>query len=274
MKTPLTLSYRPIVKKLFWYVIAGSLLAEMVIIRIKYPEYKGGDVTSALIVILLASTVPFTILFRMLVIIRPRIFADYEVCDDRYYRKLGKKNDEIMFSQIESVRISKLSPRFLGGFTLRLKSGQKATFLSLLKGNEHLLERIVNINGSLLSRERVQTYKATCQLVEFSWQRIQEKLKNWKVLLAKYLVVPVLISFSMKSLFSLKFVELWIIVTLSFVIFSLLLNHLEERFNNKHLLNRNDEVMQRDLKYEKQLALVFHSIYFVLSLLVIVMALR
>ncbi|MCB0369477.1 MAG: hypothetical protein KDD45_08515, partial [Bdellovibrionales bacterium] len=79
--------------------------------------------------LILACSVPLSLLVRIFFVFRPRILATYELYEDHLVRIFRKKRYVISFQEIKEIRLSFLSPRFLGGFSLLTQNGQKLQFL-------------------------------------------------------------------------------------------------------------------------------------------------
>ena len=266
----LRLEYRPIAKKLYHWILWGSVLTELVILRFKLPELQSETWYNSVLILFLASTVPLTLIVRCFFFLRPRIFSIYEVSETEIIKNIGKKKEVYRFSDIENIKISKFSPRFFGGFSIRFKTGQSLVFLSLLKGNEKILKRIPSTH---LSEEDIRRYSQVSQLVDISWERIFEKFQSWKWLLLKYFGPPVAMS--------LIFLKEWseflgtgshletllfslLIVFLGNLLFAMFLNHFEESWVLKKTIENEGK---RDTAFEKRVTLGIHFVFLMIWLL-------
>lgn len=264
-------SYRESTKALYKLAVAVTLVAELIIVRIRVVEFMDEETWWAIWKLILASGIPLSILIRLFFFIRPRIFSVYELRSDRLIRIYGKKREEIKFSEILSVRISLLSPRFFGGFSIQMRSGFKLRFLSALKDSHEILEAIVMARPELLPQGRYESYVRISRLVDLSWIRTKEKLKKWNILLVKYLALPIVIAtilFYQGVGFEADgepFASWFRNVLFSIVAISILggvINHLEEKaILNSAQWGSDERKVVRDLAFEKKCSYLANVLY-------------
>jgi len=255
----MVLRHRKFAKTLFFIVLLGSITAQALIVVAKLPTFYILPWYKATFGLIIASTAPLTLMFRVIVFARPRIFASLEVFPDRMVRSFGKKKEIVLFSQIQKLKISWVQPRWLGGFTLELKSGQKFFFLSALERTHEVLDKMVALHPDIVDEKRFKEYMFLNKIVETSWERIREKLRNWHIFIFKYLIFGLVLArlayengHQLEGLSPLEgSLSLFINISIFLVPLAIFLNHLEEKWNNKHLKSKGS--IERDRKYEKKL---------------------
>ena len=186
----LKLKYRPSVLRFYRWVIGLTLVAELIIIRINLFKIMDETWLMGTVSLLLASTVPLSILLRMFFVVRPAIKSEYELKADGVIIHRGSKDREFKFTDVAKVNYSWLSPRFFGGFNLELPTGQKFRFFSILENSHKVLEQLHEVRSDVLVEEEYQQYIKASQRVSESWARLSRKIGNWKMLLSKYIVFP------------------------------------------------------------------------------------
>ena len=263
------LSYRDSSKMLYKFVFGVTLFSILLIVRYQLVHYVDTAPEETVLKLLLSCSVPISILFRLYFWVRPRIYSVYEVYPDHFVRVFHKKREVNPFSEIDKILISLFSPRFLGGFKVVMRNGQKTTFLSALKNSHKLLELIVVARPELVETKTFDNYLQVGRLVDVSWKRMKLKLSQWKLLLAKFVAAPLglatlapLISVSEDTIQVINWSE-WAIylVGLSFLL-ELVLNSIEEKFALKTIAY--DEVKDkytRDLNKEKRIAQLFTGLF-------------
>lgn len=274
------LKYRPVVYRIFYFTVALCLFSLFIIFRIHYKEMVQAGPYRGTLQLILASIVPLTILLRALFFFIPRLSCQYALDSARLRITRKGKNRDVYFSQIRQVKISALSPRFLGGFSLRMDDGEKLRFLPILENSHFLLKRIADERPQLVSYSELERYLSRMELIDDSWARLRDKLLNWKTLLIKYLALPSSLSaaglasgwtWPRELALSDRFFTLYLIVLSIFLVVGLALNHLEELYNLRHQLKM--EVSKRDPEFERGTAATFNLLgallSIVLSLLVI-----
>lgn len=182
--------YRPIIHKLYYSSLFILLIIELIIYRLHYQEFENAGMVFGSFKFLLASSVPLGILLRLFIVVRPRIFTKFRMDINSVFLKLGKKEDEIHFSQVKELKQSFLSPIFLGGFILTLNSGKKLYFSSIIK-NEHLiLEGLKKYSPKLLEENKFEELIKSTKLTDHYWNHVQKKLKSIKYVSWKLLAAP------------------------------------------------------------------------------------
>ena len=246
-------------------MIGLTLLAELIIIRINLFKILDETWLMGTVSLVLASTVPISILVRMLFVVRPAIKSEYELHSDHVVIHRGSKDRQFKFTDVAKVNYSWLSPRFFGGFNLELTSGQKFRFFSILENSHKVLEQLHEVRADVLVEEEYQDYIQASQRVSESWARLSQKLSNWKMLLVKYIVFPVLSAWFLwfkgwEIADEGNFVYILAIICLTLWALAGLLNHFEE----KHLLNRD-----LDKAYEAKLDIIVDIAFFFLGISVV-----
>lgn len=263
-----TYKYFPLLRKIYWTLQFLLLLFCLIFIRLRLSEVMEENSFWAFVKLATICSVPLSISFRLWWIIKPRLDSHYEVQSDRLIRIYRKKRQEFLFSQIQSLQVSLFSPRFFGGFTLVTKSGQKLVFLSALQSSHEILQKICSSRRELVATEKLEKYLETSQLVEISWERIKEKLTNWKWLGIKYMGGILLLYltlefnqlFPWRESFGVGGVRLlWVsLLIIGVGIYGFWLNHLEEAFVLKKykisIEPSSSKLVSRDKSYEKKIA--------------------
>ena len=170
------LEYRQAFKRLYYFTLVGAFLAEVLILRVNLAKFSDQSQLIMGLKILAASSIPLSVLIRLLFFVRPRLFARYWLEDERLVIERGKKKFELKFSDISRILISKLSPRFLGGFMVEMRSGQKLRFPSALYGNYLILEKAAKVCPKLLPEQVLSPYLLLSKQVDASWTRMARKI--------------------------------------------------------------------------------------------------
>lgn len=271
-------SYRKSAKQLYWLTLLILFLSELIILRLHSESLANDPVYLSTFKLLVASGIPLSIFVRVFFFIRPRIFSTYMLTHEGLVVKRGSRRHEVSIEQIERVRISLFSPRFMGGFSIYLKSGQKLTFLSILDGGHEILEHLIQARPELLDSYKLNQYLRMSQLVDLSWERIRKKLANWKGWILKYVVYPAVIAAGVfatglyqKTWAREEFVWVYAITLATLVVLSAMLNHVEERIINQRVLVISSEAeIKRDSVFEKRVESWAVISYYVLSLILVI----
>ena len=257
LKPVQVLNYHPLIHKVYWVVFSALIFAELVIIRLNIYAIMQGTWIEAVVKIVVLSTVILSIFFRLFVFVHPRVFSKYKLYEDRIEIYFKKQKKEILFNHIESLKFSILPPRFFGGFSIKLNTGQRFTFLSILNGSHQVLDRILKVKPELVKDSKLKAYVLRSEFIGASWGRIRKKAKNWQRLLVKYLVWPTILSFVLfltKDYFadaSSKFTQFLIIFSFVYVftfIQSFIFNIIEEKV-----------VIEKYIKYKEHPAIITKS---------------
>tara|TARA_B100000749_G_scaffold280887_2_gene280032 strand:+ start:95126 stop:95959 length:834 start_codon:yes stop_codon:yes gene_type:complete len=267
----LTLNYRPFVKKIFWYVLFGLVLSELVIIRWNYEALKDADWLTALFKILLASGVIISLFYRLLVYVRPRVFSRYEVFDQHVDIINGKKVKKMEFNQIQRIRFSWTSPRFFGGFTVYLKSGQKFVFSSILERSEQVLVRIDRSRPDLIDEGLFKKYMNFSEWTPHAWDRIRLRIQQVPMLIIKIFALPLVTAFAYSyrqtgALWGDESISFWWVLLGCFVlnlVITIGLNNLEESIVSRLFFKEK----KRKQDVETKLFMLFTGIHFFVFML-------
>lgn len=269
-------TYRDSTKVLYKLATGVTLIFILIIFRQRAIHFASLPIEQTVIRFLLACSVPISILTRLYFWIRPRIYSVYELYPDSVVRVFKSQRESFLFSEIAAIKISSFSPRFLGGFTLKMKSGQKLLFLSALKHSFFILESICEARPGLVEANRLQRYLQTSRLVDVSWKRMKEKLSNWKLLMAKAVLLPIglatlqpLLSSSQENQSMILNWSEWVVLAAAFVVaVEAVLNSFEEGLALKTVdWDADKEKFQRNLPKEKKIAQIFSGLFFVITAL-------
>jgi hypothetical protein len=124
------LTYRDSTKVLYKIAIGISMITVLIVVRQRVVHYMEMPPEQTVLRLILACSVPFSVLMRLYFWVRPRIYSVYEIYSDQFVRVFRSHREVHRFDEIEDIKISSLSPRFFGGFTVKMKNGKKTTFLS------------------------------------------------------------------------------------------------------------------------------------------------
>jgi len=246
-------------------------------IRINLVNYLEKSWFEIVIKLVLSISLPLSMIFRMQLCIKPRIFASYVLGNEKLMQRYKNRIREIEFKNIESIQFSMLSPRFFGGFIVKLKSGPKFMFLSLLPNNHVILEKIIESRPELLSSDRVKAYVTISRLVEISWGRIIKRIRNLPLSLTKLLVYPLVIAIilyeqnlfrffhdlRMAEAISYYFAIVWLVNALV----ALVINIYEEKFLNKRVNIASDGQLKVDEVWEKRVVIAAEALFYVVTIL-------
>ena len=243
--------YRKIVTNL--YKITFWLLAFvcLVLVRINLVGVMDQSLHTAILKLLVSLTIPLGIMIRMKFILRPRIFSSYVLAEQKMLQRYKNKTKEIQFENIDKVKLSWLSPRFFGGFSIYLNTGQKFVFLSLLENNHLILDAILKKRPELLDADSFDKYKRMAQLVKFSWLTIPNRVRLWPAMVGKYFLYPLALAWMSHSQGSRLYEEIktwenllgiFLLISSFHFLFVLGINHMEEKWLNSMANEENGEL--------------------------------
>ena len=269
--------YRNTTIKLYRIIFWTLVVICLIMIRINLVNYLEKNWIEIVIKLVLSISLPLSMIFRMQLFIKPRIFASYVLGNEKLMQRYKNRIREIEFKNIESIQFSMLSPRFFGGFIVKLKSGPKFMFLSLLPNNHVILEKIIESRPELLSSDRVKAYVTISRLVEISWGRIIKRIRNLPLSLTKLLVYPLVIAIilyeqnlfrffhdlRMAEAISYYFAIVWLVNALV----ALVINIYEEKFLNKRVNIASDGQLKVDEVWEKRVVIAAEALFYVVTIL-------
>ena len=268
--------YRSVTRKLYLWSVAALLLSCLIIVRIRMVEVLEEETFLAVGKLILACSVPLSILARLVIIVQPRIFSSYEVSEKDIFRVRGKKRHQFSMDNIAKVHISVFSPRFFGGFRIHMKSGQVLTFLSALKDSHQILERIIAVRPELIGADKYKRYMDQSRRVDVSWRRLREKWLNWKMVVAKYILVPVVLTVAsiasgntLGSTYTTvdNFIYQWLLLSVVLFTVGFAGNAVEERLVIGHTQwNESTQEFERNLAREKGTARLIDGLYLGMAL--------
>ncbi|MEZ4871900.1 MAG: hypothetical protein R2827_06580 [Bdellovibrionales bacterium] len=215
-----------------------------------------------------------SLFYRLMVYVRPRVFSKYDVHSDHIEIWNGKKCKNIEFSQIARIRFSWTSPRFLGGFTVILKTGQRFLFSSILEDSQIVLTQIKNHSPALVSEEEYSRYLKLTQWTPHAWDRIKERFGQVPLVLVKLFALPLIVAFAYcyqqsGSLWGNEVVLFWWVLLGCFVlnlIVALALNVIEERVASSTFFKNK----ARNKELEKKVFLLTTAVHFLLAALSVI----
>jgi hypothetical protein len=273
------LNYHTLVRRMYWFVFIGLISAELLIIRLHIYKIMEVSFFEALAKIIVLSTVVISIFFRLVVFVRPRVFSKYKLYDNRVEIFFKNKKKEVLFQHIEALKFSLLSPRFFGGFSVILNTGQKFMFLSILNGSHEILEKLLKIKPELVKDKKLKSYVKRASSVEFSWQRIKTKMRNTRFMLAKFMGAPLVLM--LVIFFGTSFIESLVPVYLrvvsifgiTFIItctLAIILNVVEEHFVLDKLVH-NDESDEVFFEFSRNAELATQISFYAITLVLAVL---
>ncbi len=264
------LNYHKSIHRLYWIVFSSLIFAELVILRLNVYEIMKVSFFDALVKIVLLSTVVLSIFFRLVVYVRPRVFSRYELYKDKVIIKFKRKSKEILFDHIQELKFSMLPPRFFGGFSVVMNTGQKFMFLSILNGSQEVLDHMLKKRPQLVKDEKVKSYVERTQCIEYSWERMKSKIKNWQLILVKYLAVPIVVTSVIKGftepLFHTQSGSTYWLVIFCVVIFLVLIGALTGNIIEEHFVLKKYLSSSKDAKaiepYAKKAEILVQAGYY------------
>ena len=141
---------------MYFAVMTFLVVTCLIIIRLKLEnENLNENLAKNITTLILSISIPFSIALRLFIIVRPRIFSSYVLGEKKLLQRFKNKIKEIEMDKIESLDLSLLPPRWLGGFNIRLKTGQKFSFLSLLENNFLIFESILRKRPELMEEKKI-----------------------------------------------------------------------------------------------------------------------
>ncbi|WP_413574936.1 hypothetical protein ACLVWU_11860 [Bdellovibrio sp. HCB290] len=189
-----TLSDRTLLKVFYYLLFPLALAFVLPFIPLILMAFEDGTPLTALSFLALALPMPAILLFQGFSFFRPLAFKQVAIFPDRL-EMLGKnkKNIEVNFADIKEVKLSHL-PYQGGSFTLLMKDGAKYKFTVILERSEYVLEAISSFNPVLLPPASFEGYRRTAICADHNYTRINDALKNWRMMVVKYLLLPVVVS--------------------------------------------------------------------------------
>ncbi|NQZ02837.1 MAG: hypothetical protein HRT45_19410 [Bdellovibrionales bacterium] len=275
------LTYRDSTKVLYKIAIGISLIAVLIIIRQRVVHYMDVPFEQTILKLVLACSVPFSVLMRLYFWVRPRIYSIYEVHADSFVRVYRNQREINKYDDVARIKISLLSPRFFGGFSVYMNNGKKTHFLSALKNSHKLLELMVEKRPGLVEKQQFAKYLKMSRIVDVSWKRMKDKLADWKVVVGKLIILPLALGSLTPALSPPDETSVilnwshWVVVY--FVIAMLaevVLNSLEERFALQTVTWDSDkDKFTRDQDKEKRIAQLFTGLFGVVMIVALVLML-
>ncbi len=254
--------YRPTIKKIYWFLVVITIIFLLVLLRINLAKLATETYIFTTIKLVIALIVPLSILFRLHFIIRPYIFSKYKLEKNLLFVKFKKKEKKVNLDHVTHLKFTLFSPRFFGGFKIKLDDGSSYRFLSLLQNNHKVVEYLFVNKPSLKSEAKYSKYIKTSKTVLVSWKRILLRLKQWPWLLIKYFLLPGIFYFytykniSLGNNASFSETEKLVLLYVSFFIINLVIaivyNHFEEMILNSRISEKTDEELSSwDFSTEK-----------------------
>ncbi len=230
--------YNPILKKIYWTITVVTVLICLMVIRISLNRYGEVGLFRVLISSVLSLTVPFSVLYRLIFVIRPRIFSSYVVGEGKILYRFKNKLKEIHFGNIDQIYQTFLPPTLMGGFGVRLRSGEKFVFSSVLDNSHLIFEKIISVRPDLTRQDKGQVYLASAKRVKASWKRTLRRFKIWPLTIFKFLALPLVMGGFLYTKWGLiaglsQFESFSILALLSFLFVSLsqfIVSYFEEYF--------------------------------------------
>ncbi|WP_413584584.1 hypothetical protein [Bdellovibrio sp. HCB274] len=189
-----TLSDRTLLKVFYYLLFPLALAFVLPFVPLILMAFEDGTPLTAFSFMALALPMPAIILFQAFSFFKPLAFTQVTIFPDRL-QMLGKnkKNIEISYADIQEVKMSHL-PYQGGSFTLIMKEGEKFKFTVILERSEYVLEAISSFNPELLPPASFEIYRRTAICADHNYTRINDALKNWRMLVVKYMLLPIVVS--------------------------------------------------------------------------------
>ncbi|WP_413557537.1 hypothetical protein [Bdellovibrio sp. HCB209] len=189
-----TLSDRTLLKVFYYLLFPVAFLFILPFVPMIMMAFEEGSPISALSFVALALPMPAILLFQAFLFFKPLSFTQVKIFPERLEMTgKGGESIEVSFADIKEVKISHM-PYQGGSFTLLMKDGQKYKFTVILERSEYVLEAISSFNPELLPPNSFEEYRRTAICADHNYTRINDALKNWKILFVKYVLVPVIVS--------------------------------------------------------------------------------
>lgn len=266
-------------KTLFWTSLLIILVIELILFRLAFSNYSEIGLAQSLWAFLLSSTLPLGILARLLLQVRPIVFAVYNLYPSQLNVTSGSKHMVIKFEDLYSVKFGVGWSRFFQGYQLNHQSGQSIRIFSTLSKSDEILEQIIKLRPQFLSQEQLKKYRRQIQLNKISWQRLWELKGRFRTLTFNLVCIPLLVSgvtwFTGDPTgwigIEFKWIDWLFGLFLTGFMISILLNSIEEKI--LHLLYSRqvlNEDFKRNLSLEKNLRVTFIILYWLLSLTLLI----
>ncbi|MNJ92518.1 hypothetical protein D3C87_101900 [compost metagenome] len=179
-----TLTYRPHVKWTFYLVIlAGVAISFLEIVDVlfhgtSFTQYLGHFALSAILFL------------EAWLLLKPLAYSTVTVAPDKITLDRLSKKIEIPLNAIIAIKFNFIP--YLGGwFSITLPDGKTYKFTVVLERSEYVLEAIASSNPQLISTESLMKYRRIAILADHGWARFYDTLKEWKLLLTKFVGLPI-----------------------------------------------------------------------------------
>lgn len=270
----LKLEHSKHVKTLYWALVLLLFLVELILFRLAFSNYSEVGLAKSLWAFLISSTLPLGVLVRLILKVRPIVFAVYTVYPDQLNVQSGRRHMVIKYEDLYSVHFGVGWSRFFKGFQLKHQSGQSVRIFSTLDKSDVILDRINQLRPQFLSEKQLRSYRIQIQRTKISWQRFMELRFRLK-LLAINGILPAIITSTLTwyyispsdlTVLDFKWIDWFFGLLLLHLILILVLNTLEEQvlylvYGAKVL----EDDFQRNLDNEKVLRACGIAAYWALS---------
>lgn len=184
--------YLPKVKKFYYLIIFGLVIVELVLIRLNYPKIRDEKWYLGVIHLLIASSLPVSILYRLIRHIHPLIHTRFSWHEKGI--KLIKRGKELQvdFDQISKIKISRWPTWWGGGFNIHLKSGQVFYLLSFIEKGHEILSNLMQKRPSVEVVGPVTGYLKRAPYIAATWNRWLLMRKHWHWFVLKHLTMPLI----------------------------------------------------------------------------------
>ncbi|QDK45968.1 hypothetical protein DOM22_12805 [Bdellovibrio sp. ZAP7] len=189
-----TLSDRALLKVFYYLLFPLALAFVLPYVPMVLMAIEEGSILTAVSFLVLALPMPAILLFQAFSFFKPLAFSNVAIFPDRLQMTgKDKKSIEVPFADIKEVKLSHL-PYQGGSFVIVMNDGKQYKFTVILERSEYVLEAISSYNPQLLPPESFELYRRTAICADHNYTRINDALKNWRILVVKYLLLPVIVS--------------------------------------------------------------------------------
>jgi len=252
------LKYRPHLRWLYYMLLIFSAALLAYFIYHFIDAYQKDQLPLNPATWFLGCVVPVILFIEGRFLVKPVAFSVIQVMPDRVLIEQGGKKTEILFKDIEKVKVSYVRST-AGVFSLILADNKIHRFTVALERSEYILEAVTSYNPSLLATRHMAAYRREAIAADHGWARVHERFKNWKGHLLRNLLLPAavagLVSYFAPYAWNLNPISLSILVFFfNFILgtFILVLCDLFMAHRTKKILRKNPQAVIRDMIYEKK----------------------
>jgi hypothetical protein len=257
-----SLKYRPHIKWTYYLCLVMAGLILLTSLSVSVPHILESSLLESAVTILVCSFVPLLLFLEARFLVKPLAFSTVDVLSDRLEINRINEKIQIPYAEIDKISFSYLP--YTGGW-FKLETARKSyRFTVVLERSEYILESIASFNSKLVSIEKLESYRRTAIVSDYTWAHFYKKFKPQRYWLNKYFLTPSMSALVISSIlgfkyhsFSLKKFLLLALVTaaLQIILSSLAwwITSIILTFQTRSNLKKNPNNLPRDFKFENRI---------------------